>query len=464
MAHRGYIFRELKSAVLSSALAETVTSCSGQGDLEIELDNMLARSCAEAGLGDVLHPSHASSFYQSFKELGRVARKAGLGLLTSTVGGGGGSSSSSSSSSPHRNSTTLALAKMSRLPLDGRERVFKVRYAREEGLDHGGLFRDCLVRITEDLFSTRCSLFLPPSPLAATPGRGGGEGGGLIYLPNHEYCSPVKLLRVTPLYNFVGNLLGMSLRLKLTLPFLFPPHVWKFFVGQPVKLSDLGAMSPRLFTVVQGVLRGGGSTEPVTWSTALSDAQGNLHEVELCNGGRNRKITPEGSWEERVEWCRLFLQYHLVDAHAPALRAIRWGLYGSVPARAIRLLNWWELEADVCGKPEVDVDTLRAHTVLRGFTRSSPTIRYFWEVLEGWGNEERSAFIRFAWGRSRLPLAEHWPPDLRLIIEALPSSRLAFLPEGHTCFFKLDLPPYNSFAVLKAKLERAIVETNVLTL
>ena len=281
------------------------------------------------------------------------------------------------------------------------------------------------------------------------------------------------------MYEFVGNLLGLSLRLKLTLPFLLPSLAWKFLVGEPLALSDLRVLSPPLVARVMGVLEGGGTTmgPPLTWSTTFQDAKGVSHSVDLTRepsslgvgeggprSGGGGGGSSQGCWEERVEWARAFLQFHLLDAYAPALSAIRTGLYSTVPPRAIRTLTWWELEGDVCGKPEVDVEALKAHTLLRGYSRTSPTIVHFWRLLASWDNEKRSAFLRFTWGRSRLPAAEHWPQELKLIIEATPPSRTAFLPEGHTCFFKLDLPPYDTFSLLKSKLERAIVETNVLTL
>lgn len=80
-----------------------------------------------------------------------------------------------------------------------------------------------------------------------------------------------------------------------------------------------------------------------------------------------------------------------------------------------------------------------------GVDSSAPLIQWFWEVMEEFSNQERSLFLRFVWGRTRLPrtiadfrgrdfviqvLDKYNPPDL-------------FLPESYTCFFLLKMPRYS---------------------
>jgi hypothetical protein len=108
---------------------------------------------------------------------------------------------------------------------------------------------------------------------------------------------------------------------------------------------------------------------------------------------------------------------------------------------------------------------LRAHTqYASGYTRDSPTVRHFWSVFDSWGAPQRSAYLRFVWGRSRLPVGEHWPREARgrgeqpHVLNRLQGAAQGRLPEAHTCFFTLDLPPYASEGVLREKLERAIQE------
>ena len=71
--------------------------------------------------------------------------------------------------------------------------------------------------------------------------------------------------------------------------------------------------------------------------------------------------------------------------------------------------------------------------------------------MESLSNREQSAFIRFAWGRSRLPPAKDFTTQMRLTPNS--DSRL---PIAHTCFFSIELPSYSSKEVLQRRLLYAI--------
>ena len=43
--------------------------------------------------------------------------------------------------------------------------------------------------------------------------------------------------------------------------------------------------------------------------------------------------------------------------------------------------------------------------------KDSPHIKMFWEVLESFSQADRRLFLRFAWGRERLPLESEYTID-----------------------------------------------------
>lgn len=120
------------------------------------------------------------------------------------------------------------------------------------------------------------------------------------------------------------------------------------------------------------------------------------------------------------------------------------------------LLTWRQLEVLVCGKPEVDVDLLESVTDYSSCSRGDEHIRNFWRVLREFSEEERSALLRFTWGRSRLPLsADAFPQRFKLqSFNKHPPD--AYYPVAHTCFFSLDLPRYSSLELMREKLRYAI--------
>ena len=80
-------------------------------------------------------------------------------------------------------------------------------------------------------------------------------------------------------------------------------------------------------------------------------------------------------------------------------------------------------------------------------------VKRFWKVMEGLDNKDRSQFLRFAWGRSRLPKTSNWPRPFKLTYSKAGDE---LLPVSHTCFFQLELPQYSTDAIMKERLLVAI--------
>ena len=75
--------------------------------------------------------------------------------------------------------------------------------------------------------------------------------------------------------------------------------------------------------------------------------------------------------------------------------------------------------------------------------------------MEGFDSQERSKFIRFVWGRSRLPLrGKTWPQSFKLQKASTASQET--LPVTHTCFFSIELPPYATVDIMRERLLTAI--------
>lgn len=120
------------------------------------------------------------------------------------------------------------------------------------------------------------------------------------------------------------------------------------------------------------------------------------------------------------------------------------------------MFRWDELEEMVCGKPDIDVKLLENVVEYSSCSSSDAHIRLFWQALEEFTNEERSAFIKFTWGRSRLPLnAAGFTQRFKLqSFDKHPADN--YLPVAHTCFFSLELPRYSTLEIMKEKLRYAI--------
>lgn len=99
----------------------------------------------------------------------------------------------------------------------------------------------------------------------------------------------------------------------------------------------------------------------------------------------------------------------------------------------------------VCGSPEIPLSLLKSVASYKGVDATSSLVQWFWEVMEEFSNHERSLFLRFVWGRTRLPrtIADFRGRDfvLQVLDKYQPPDH--FLPESYTCFFLLKMPRYS---------------------
>lgn len=106
--------------------------------------------------------------------------------------------------------------------------------------------------------------------------------------------------------------------------------------------------------------------------------------------------------ENRQEYLRESLRYRLNEFN----QQVQWictGLSQVVPVPLLSLFTGPELENMVCGNPEIPVEALKSIASYRGIEPTSSLVKWFWQTLEDFTNHERSLFLRFVWGRTRLP-------------------------------------------------------------
>ena len=75
--------------------------------------------------------------------------------------------------------------------------------------------------------------------------------------------------------------------------------------------------------------------------------------------------------------------------------------------------------------------------------------------MNNFTNEERTRYLKFVWGRTRLPLKEEEITENHTI-QLDENSEVNKLPVGRTCFFRLEIPPYKNEDQFRDKLIYAI--------
>lgn len=89
----------------------------------------------------------------------------------------------------------------------------------------------------------------------------------------------------------------------------------------------------------------------------------------------------------------------------------------------------------VCGSPDIPLHLLKSVATYKGVEPSASLIQWFWEVMESFSNTERSLFLRFVWGRTRLPrtIADFRGRDFVIQVSPLVTGVLAWGQQRVEC-------------------------------
>lgn len=400
-----YLFMYIKLPLLEQAIQTTCSTGSGL-PASLNLDNMKSIASREKIECDPFNSNNC--FVQAFKQLNHKDPKVFRHVFSS-------------------------------------DRVFQIQFDGENGIDAGGVFREGMTRIVEDLFGVDYFSLLVQCPNALHAVHTNCDK----FVPNTFHTGVLAM----QMFEFIGKLMGLSLRVKLYLPFEFPPLIWKKILGEEVGLDDLRTLDVITYSLIETVrnchLDGVenqdqfeekyGDKLRFVYNTTSKEGT----EQELFEGGKDVAV----DFDSRHSFCdqMMNIRLHEFDKH---IAAITRGLSGVVPMRIVHLFSWTQFELLVCGDPTFDIDVWKANTES---TISPSTLSLFWKVMESLSPKEQSGFVRFAWGRSRLPPAKSFSVKMKLT-----PSVSNTLPVAHTCFFSIEMPNYTTEDEMKHGLLTAI--------
>eukprot|EP00501_MAST-03F_sp_TOSAG23-6_P000758 GSMAST32.ASY1.ANO1.786.1 assembled CDS len=321
--------------------------------------------------------------------------------------------------------------------------VWKVKFEGESAIDQGGPFRDTLGQCISDLREVHVGMVIPCPNNRLNDGSTGRDK----WVPNPKYKSKDHL----HMWCFVGKIMGIALRIHNPLDFDFPSVIWKMIIDEKPTESDMKAIDEGFCQLNKSIRE---------WKDSDGDFQKTLQlnhvvinnngiEVPLFRGGENTPVT----YDSRLKYISLCEEYRLEEIRPQAL-AMRAGLSTIVPISLLSLWSWEEFQLHVCGKSGFDIDRLKAHTTWKSYNKDHKYQQWLWKSLGELSDAEREGFLRFCWGRGRLPLGKQgWTHNFT--VHSKPGKDAA-LPSAHTCFFQIDLPKYSSQKAMLRALKIAI--------
>ncbi|XP_050303138.1 E3 ubiquitin-protein ligase HERC2 [Anthonomus grandis grandis] len=322
-------------------------------------------------------------------------------------------------------------------------RVWKVEFVGESVDDCGGGYSESIAEMCDELQNGSLPLLIP------TP-NGRDEAGAnrdcFVLNPTAKTCLHLNMFR------FLGVLMGIAIRTGSPLSLNLAEPVWKQLAGMELTPADLTEIDR---DYVPGLLciRDAGSDEPLFQNLEMPFSTPSSCGNDILLSTKYKRIT----FENRLEYVRLALNFRLHEFDEQ-ITAVRDGMSKVVPVPLLSLFSGYELETMVCGSPDIPLSLLKSVATYKGIDSTAPLIQWFWEVMEDFSNQERSLFLRFVWGRTRLPrtIADFRGRDfvIQIIDKYTPPDQ--FLPESYTCFFLLKIPKYSCKHILQQKLKYAI--------
>ena len=199
----------------------------------------------------------------------------------------------------------------------------------------------------------------------------------------------------------------------------------------------------------------GATLAPEAFDAVLSDLLDNASfqtylsngsVVDLLPGGKDIPVTHAN----HKEFIELVTKVKLAECEKQ-MAWVRQGVSHVLDMSILSFLSWEDVELRACGPKDIQTEALKAITD----GSDCKWTKMFWQMFETFTQEERRKYLKFVWGRSKLPNdTSHL--EYRHQICVMSHIKKDALPEAHTCFFQVDIPEYESLEIMGKRFRTAI--------
>ncbi|KAM9410077.1 E3 ubiquitin-protein ligase NEDD4-like isoform 3-T3 [Pholidichthys leucotaenia] len=316
-----------------------------------------------------------------------------------------------------------------------------VEFEGEKGLDYGGVAREWFFLMSKEMFNPYYGLF----EYSAT------DNYTLQINPNSGLCNEDHLTY----FKFIGRVAGMAVYHGKLLDAFFIRPFYKMMLQKPITLQDMESVDSEYFNSLKWILENDPTDLDLRF-TIDEELFGQTHQHELKPGGADIVVTNEN----KDEYIHLVIQWRFVNRIQKQMTGFKEGFFELIPQDLIKIFDENELELLMCGLGDVDVNDWKANTKYKnGYSSNHVVIQWFWKAVLLMDAEKRIRLLQFVTGTSRVPMngfAELYGSNGPQLFTIEQWGTRDKLPRAHTCFNRLDLPPYESFEELRERLHIAI--------
>ncbi|KAL8739001.1 MAG: hypothetical protein Q9181_000283 [Wetmoreana brouardii] len=318
-----------------------------------------------------------------------------------------------------------------------------IKFDGEDGLDYGGLSREFFFLLSHEMFNPFYCLF-----------EYSAHDNYTLQINPHSGINPEHL----NYFKFIGRVVGLAIFHRRFLDAFFVGALYKMILRKKVTLADLEGVDAEYHRSMKWIMENEIADTIVATFEANEEKFGEKFDIELKPGGKDIEVTDEN----KKEYVELLTEWRIQKRVEEQFDAFVTGFNELIPPDLVNVFDERELELLIGGIADIDVADWKKHTDYRGYEETSPVIQNFWNCIQGWDAEQKSRLLQFATGTSRIPVngfkdLQGSDGPRRFTIEK--TGEKNHLPKSHTCFNRLDLPPYDTFHELQQKLTIAVEET-----
>ncbi|GLV43423.1 Nedd4 [Carabus blaptoides fortunei] len=316
-----------------------------------------------------------------------------------------------------------------------------VEFESEVGLDYGGLAREWFFLLSKEMFNPYYGLFeysaMDNYTLQINPFSG---------LCNEEHLNYFK---------FIGRIAGMAVYHGKLLDAFFIRPFYKMMLSKSIDLKDMESVDSEYYNSLLWIKENDPSELELTFCVD-EDSFGQTSQRELKPNGANIPLDSAN----KDEYISCVIQWRFVSRVQDQMNAFLEGFNALVPLNLIKIFDENELELLMCGIQNIDVKDWKQNTVYKGdYHANHIVVQWFWRVVLSFSNEMRARLLQFVTGTSRVPMngfKELYGSNGPQLFTIEKWGTADNYPRAHTCFNRIDLPPYDSYQQLREKLVKAI--------
>ncbi|KAG0091821.1 hypothetical protein BGZ92_011588 [Podila epicladia] len=332
---------------------------------------------------------------------------------------------------------------MRQSPTDLKKRLM-IKFEGEDGLDYGGLSREFFFLLSHEMFNPFYCLF-----------EYSAHDNYTLQINPHSSINSEHL----NYFKFIGRVVGLAIFHRRLLDAFFIVSFYKMILKKKVTLADLESVDADVHRNLNWLLDDDTAAEVLDTTFSTNDERfGEVVTIDLKEGGSDIIVTEEN----KKEYVELMTEWRISRRVEEQFKAFAEGFHQLIPQELVTVFDERELELLMGGISEIDCDDWKKHTDYRGYTEQDEVVQWFWKCIRSWDSEKKARLLQFTTGTSRIPVngfkdLQGSDGPRRFTIEK--AGEIGQLPKSHTCFNRIDLPPYKSYDVLVNKLTLAVEET-----